>query len=289
MKKLKLLIPFGIFILGPAAWALGAGIAGAAAAVLIWCGGWIFAYWYVKQVHFYRDPERGPDDPDPDAILSPADGRVVYIRRVEDGTIVSEKLGHPIALTEVAKFPEAEKLKSGWLLGVYMSPMDVHFNYGPIEGQVKAVYRHKAKANLPMVDRWEYIRLQYLHRAVDLFAKKFHFENERATLLIERSGGRQGAGLSPRIPLTVLVVLIADKFVNKIKLSVEEGGQLTRGGKLGFIDRGSQADLFIADPPDTAGGPARVEITAGMGRKVYGGKTVVARLLQSGSSPRNCK
>lgn len=220
--------------------------------------GWIIFFWYWKKFHFYRDPKRSPAEAGDDVIVSPADGRVMYIRRVEGGEIVSEKLGEKIPLTEITKFPGAEELAEGWLIGVYMSPGDVHFNYNPAEGRVRAIYRHQAKVNLPMVDMWEYVNFMLFRRAVNLFSRRFHFENERASLLMERADG-----------LKYVVVLIADKFVNKIRLSVEEGARLPKSGKLGFIDRGSQADLFIADPD--------IEIVTKVGRQVYGGKTTLAR------------
>jgi len=258
MKKLRIIIPFGIILILIFGVPAGAGAGLLAALSVLWALLWAGIYWYMKQVHFYRDPKRKADDPDPNAIVSPADGRLIYIREVKDGKIVSEKLGTPIELTEVTKFPGNGDLKEGWLMGVYMSPADVHFNYSPIDGQVKAIYRHQAKANLPMVDTWEYINFMFFRRAVNLFAKRFHFENERTTLLIERPD------------LKAVVVMIADKFVNKIRLHVEQDQQLAKTAKLGFIDRGSQADLFIAR--------SDIEITAKVGQQVYGGKTVVARV-----------
>jgi len=258
MKKLRIIIPFGIALILIFGIPAGAGAGLLITLSLLWAILWVGLYFYMKQVHFYRDPKRRPDDPDPNAIVSPADGRVIYIREVKDGKIVPEKLGTPIELTEVTKFPGSDELREGWLMGVYMSPADVHFNYSPMAGKVAAIHRHHAKVNLPMVDMWEYINFMFLRRAVDLFAKKFHFENERATLLIERPD------------LKTLVVLIADKFVNKVRLHVEENEELAKTAKLGFIDRGSQADLFIARKD--------IEITARVGQKVYGGKTVVARV-----------
>ena len=260
MKKLAIIIPFGIIIILVIGIPAGSGAVLLISLSVIWILLWSGLYYYMKQIHFYRDPKRSPDDPDPGAIVSPADGRLIYIRQVKDGKIVSDKLGTEIELTEVTKFPGNEDLKEGWLIGVYMSPSDVHFNYSPIAGQVKAIYRHQAKINLPMIDMWEYINFMFFRRAVDLFTRRFHFENERTTLLIEGPG------------LKTVVVMIADKFVNKISLFVEEGLDLEKTAKLGFIDRGSQADLFIARTD--------IEITVKVGQKVYGGKTVVARLGQ---------
>jgi len=258
MKKLAVIIPFGVILILAVGLSRGWGAGLLFGLCILWAVLWVGLYFYMKQIHFYRDPKRKPDDPDPNAIVSPADGRLIYIREVKDGRIVSEKLGSSIELTEVTKFPGSEDLREGWLMGVYMSPADVHFNYSPMAGKVNGVYRHHAKVNLPMVDMWEYVNFMFFRRAVDLFAKRFHFENERATLLIERPD------------LKTLVVLIADKFVNKVRLHVEEGQELAKTEKLGFIDRGSQADLFIARRD--------IEIIARVGQKVYGGKTVVARV-----------
>jgi len=260
MKKLAIIIPFGITLIIVVGIPAGFGLVLLVLLSVIWILLWLGLYYYMKQIHFYRDPKRSPDDPDIKAIVSPADGRLIYIRQVKDGKIVSNKLDTAIELTEVTKFPGNEDLKEGWLMGVYMSPADVHFNYSPIAGQVKAVYKHQAKVNLPMIDMWEYINFMFLRRAVDLFTRRFHFENERTTLLIE----------TPE--LKTIVVMIADKFVNKIRLFVKEDQALEKSTKLGFIDRGSQADLFIARTD--------IEITAKVGQKMYGGKTVVARLKQ---------
>ena len=73
----------------------------------------------------------------------------------------------------------------GWLIGNYMSPLDVHFNYAPLQGRISGIVHNGAKLNLPMVDLWEYFELTYLRRAVDLFAKRYALENERQTVFIE--------------------------------------------------------------------------------------------------------
>lgn len=214
------------------------------------------ALWFLRRVWFYRDPVRiAPEDPD--QVVAPADGQVVYIRRFENGEVFAEKLGRPIAVQEIVRAPELAT-QSGWLIGIYMSPLDVHFNYAPVDGAVISVVHTPAAVNWPMVDLWEYVRLTYLRRVVDLFGKRYHLENERNTILV---AGQQG---------TIAVVEIADKFVNKISCYVKPGDQVQRGQKLSFIARGSQADLvfFCND----------VEFLVAVGQQVYGGQTAIARL-----------
>ena len=68
---------------------------------------------------FFRDPERIPPLGN-DLILAPADGKVVEIRRVEDGG------GDP-----------------GARLSIFMSPLDVHVNRAPVSGTVEKIEYQK--------------------------------------------------------------------------------------------------------------------------------------------------
>jgi phosphatidylserine decarboxylase len=206
-------------------------------------------------VWFYRDPVRIPESTETGAIISPADGQIVYIKRFEDGAVASEKLGRPIELTEIAELPQTAG-RSGWILGIYMSPFDVHYNYAPVAGTVTAQRYRKADANLPMVDLSEYIRIAFLRRPFDNFAAAFHLENERNTVVIQGGGAPD-----------VAVVEIADKFVNKIDILAHEGDALQVGGKLGFIKRGSQVDVIVFSDS--------VRWSAEFGQQVYGGQTVL--------------
>lgn len=218
----------------------------------LWGGALVF----LRKVWFYRDPHRSPERDEERMILAPADGRVVYIKRIENGEISAEKLGEKIPLPEITGCEPGGA--HGWAIGIYMSPLDVHFNYCPYPGVVKSIHRTSARVNFPMLDLWEYIRVVWLRRMVDMFARKYHLENERNTIILENNG------------LRMAVVLIADKFVSKIRCFVEEGQQLDYSRKLGFIERGSQVDLVIfADDVDFC-----VEIN----EQTYGGKTVIAKL-----------
>lgn len=208
-------------------------------------------------VWFYRDPVRVPESTEAHAIISPADGQVVYIKQFIDGAVYSEKLGRRIELTEIAELPQTAG-RSGWIIGMYMSPFDVHFNYAPVAGTVTAQRYTKADANLPMVDLSEYIRIAFLRRPFDNFAAAFHLENERNTVVIQGGGAPD-----------IAVVEIADKFVNKIDIMATEGDTLKVGDKLGFIKRGSQVDVIIFSED--------VEWVAEFGQQVYGGQTLLAR------------
>jgi phosphatidylserine decarboxylase len=209
--------------------------------------------WWFRNVFFYRDPERSIPHA-ANVIVSPADGRVMYIRPVKAGEVVSDKKGRQIPISELAKTELAET--QGWLVGIYMTPFDVHFSRAPIDGEIEAVHHHRAKLNLPMVDLWEYINFTLLRRAVDMFSAPFHLENERLTLRI-----RNGKA-------TCFVILIADQFVNKITQFFEDAEHVAMGDKIAFIERGSQTDLFICHE--------QVSFEIRPGDQVYAGKTALA-------------
>ncbi len=216
---------------------------------------WICALYFLRKIWFYRDPIRKPDDSG-DVLIAPADGRIVYIKKFDSDGIYSEKLGEKIPLPEIAGCKiEGGK---GWAIGIYMSPLDVHFNYCPYPGKVTSIFRTKPKLNLPMLDLWEYIRVVWLRKMVDMFARKYHLENERNTIFLDCG------------KLKMAVVLIADKFVSKIKCFVSEGEELCYSQKLAFIERGSQVDLLIFSDA--------VIFEVGINQQVFGGKTTIARL-----------
>lgn len=220
---------------------------------------WLVALWFLRKVWFYRDPARTRDSQDSNVILAPADGRVVYIKRVEKGAICANKLGETIPLPEITgeEMPDGQ----GWAIGIYMSPLDVHFNYCPYPGTVERIHRKSASVNLPMLDLWEYIRVVWLRKMVDMFARRYHLENERNTIFLDADG------------VKMAVVLIADKFVAKIKCFVNEGQRVDYSEKIGFIERGSQVDLVIL--------ANNVEFDVAVNQQVYGGQTMIARFLDA--------
>lgn len=211
--------------------------------------GWL---WWFRNVFFFRDPKRVIPKGE-ELILSPADGRVMYLYPVRAGDVISNKKGQRIRITELAKTELSDA--EGWLLGIYMTPFDVHFNRAPISGEIRSLHYHKTGLNLPMVDLWEYLNFTLLRKAVDMFAAPFHLENERLTMEI-RNGGK-----------VCFIILIADRFVNKITKLYEDGLFVQKGQKISFIERGSQTDIFIPF--------GEVKFDVKPGDQVYAGTTII--------------
>lgn len=223
------------------------------AVAVVW-GGFLY---FLRRVWFYRDPVRTPETDEPGAIVSPADGRVVYVKKVCEDCMFATKLGEKIPLPEITGTDDLPK--DGWAIGIYMSPLDVHFNYAPHPAKTEAIHYKEAKANLPMLDLWEYIKMVWLRKMVDMFAKRYHLENERMTMCFDTGS------------VKMAVVLIADKFVSKITKYVSTGDDVAYSQKLAFIERGSQADLIIFSDD--------VDIDVSVGDQVYGGRTILGHVI----------
>ncbi len=75
---------------------------------------------FVFTIYFFRDPERNPPG-DPTAVLAPADGRIVLIKKVS----------HPFTGEEST------------CISIFMSLFNVHVNRIPFSGTIKTLSYHK--------------------------------------------------------------------------------------------------------------------------------------------------
>jgi phosphatidylserine decarboxylase len=187
---------------------------------------------------FYRDPERIPAQ-DPDAVLSPADGTVIYIKEIARGSIPSAiKKGAANLLDELSETVLIDETL--WQIGIAMMFTDVHVNRSPIGGRVKMIKHRPGK----------FLSLRKT-AAMDV--------NERQTIVIENDR------------TTVGLVQIASRLVRRIEGYIREGDNIQAACRIGMIKFGSQVDLFI--PKAKVG-----DIMVKEGLYLYAGQTVVCRL-----------
>lgn len=222
--------------------------------------------WFLRKIWFYRDPDYSQTSQNHDVILSPVHGIVAYVKKIRNGIIICEKNGENIPIREITKtdLPSKNPNGEGWLIGIAMTALDVHYQYSPIPARIEKIQHIPARTNLPMFDLWEYVRITWFRRLVQLFGKKYLLQNERQIMWLQ--GERIKLGL----------ILIADKFVNKITNFVSTGDALPAGGKLSFIARGSQVDIVVFEP--------ELQILVRPGYKVKGPDTRLALLRESPSS-----
>ena len=86
--------------------------------------GWILLGLTLFIAFFFRDPDREIPD-DTDALVSPADGRVITVEPLARGTYVSEQ-------------PTSR-------VGIFLSPLNVHVNRVPVTGKVTRIHYRPGK------------------------------------------------------------------------------------------------------------------------------------------------
>lgn len=224
--------------------------------------GWGYV-WYTRKKWFFRDPDHGQVIQDDQMILSPVYGIVAYVKQVKDGVVVSEKKGEEIKISDITKtdWGDDEHPGEGWLIGIAMTALDVHYQYSPFPAQIQSIFHYQTGRNLPMFDLWEYIQITWLRKFVQLWCKAYVLENERQTFWLKGKNAK------------LALILIADKFVDKITTYVQVEGAVNSGAKLSFIARGSQVDVLVC-------GQAGLEVLVKPGDAVSGPLTQLAKLQQ---------
>ncbi|TFH50984.1 MAG: phosphatidylserine decarboxylase [Lysobacterales bacterium] len=216
-----------------------------------------------------KDPER--EIPDGRVIVSPADGRVLYVTKIHDGIIPQViKTGVPVAIVDHLKGEPLRPFKDGYLIGIYMNTQGVHINRMPNNGIVEK----QTIFNGPHMDMTDaevkIILTQMIPGKVTLRKMlgmaPYDIEDEADYVL---KSARETLAVKDERGAYLYIVRIADYYVGKILTWVAEGESVARGQKLGMITWGSQTDLFIEDTPGMA-------VTVDVGDYVYAGETVVA-------------
>jgi phosphatidylserine decarboxylase len=164
-------------------------------------------------VAFFRDPER-VSPATPGAIVSPADGTVVYVRRFSAGEAPPiEKRGKPLDVGELAKVNVGT---SGYVVGIGMHLLNVHVNRAPVGGRV--------------------VLLEHTPGLfVSLKREDATTVNERFTTVIEGELAR------------VVVVQIASRLVRRIVSYLQLNQEVKTGQRIGMIKFGSQVDVILPD------------------------------------------
>lgn len=209
-----------------------------------------FAFW--RFFYFFRDPVRRP--PPGRVVVSPADGIVLYVRRVEGGETPSPvKRGVQVPLEEWVG--SVDSPGDGTLIGIYMTPLSVHYNRAPVAGRVTRVARRPARGRDLSMTR-SFMRILWGMQPFEQ-GSEYITNNARNTVVIDGD-------------VPAIVVQIADAYVREVDCFVSEGDDVARGQKVGMIRMGSQCDVFL---PDRGG----VRLECRPGQRVRAGETVLGR------------
>ena len=198
----------------------------------------LFLFILLLIYRFYRNPQRDIKGEGND-IVSPADGRIIYIKELEVNQIpVTIKKKRVASINEITKTDILEQ--PCYLIGIAMTLFDVHYNRAPIDGKVILV-KHTPGTS------------------IGLNTPESTLTNERTTTVFKRDDGIKAG-----------VVQIAARGVSRCIVMSKEGEVINRGDIFGKIRWGSQADLII---------PRNCEILVREGEQVHAGSTIIAKLL----------
>ena len=173
---------------------------------------------YLLVVNFFRSPHRNFQGDIENVVVASADGKVVDLEEVY----------------------EPEYLKCDCIqLSVFMSPMNVHANWFPVDGEV-VYYKH------------------HPGRFMAAYLPKSSVENERSTVVIRTKEGQ-----------LVLMRQVAGAMARRIVTYARPGDEASIEDHMGFIKFGSRVDLYL---------PTSTSILVKLGDKTIGGITEVGRL-----------
>lgn len=183
---------------------------------------WIFiiifgTVWFLM-LNFYRCPIRYFNGDTDKLVVAPADGRIVVIEETEEHEYFHDKR---------------------LMISIFMSPLNVHANWFPVDGKVKFVHHQDGN----------------YHKA---WLPKASEENEHADIMITTPNGED-----------ILVRQIAGAMARRIVTYAKEGEECYIDEHLGFIKLGSRVDVFL---------PAGTEVCCRMEQPTTGDQTVIAKL-----------
>ena len=205
------------FLLAAVSWA-GFAFTTGGFAVAWGVGGVVFTFFGLFFTNFFRDPRRTPPG-DGKQLVSPADGKVLIAE-----PSVEEK-----------RFLRQDAAK----ISIFMSPLDVHVNRAPVDGEVVGVHYNPGK---------------YLAA----FSEKASLDNEQNAVVMRAVDGRN-----------LVFIQIAGFLARRIVCRVAPGDQCVRGGRVGMIKLGSRVDIFV---------PGAFKMKVKPGDRVTAGETVLGEL-----------
>ena len=110
----------------------------------------LFAEYLLESNNFDQLLGNGPSpqvvDPDPDALVSPSDGRVSACGRITSGRILQAKGHHYTVRSLLADDPAAGHFANGFFYTIYLSPRDYHRVHMPAAGKLQRMIHVPGRA-----------------------------------------------------------------------------------------------------------------------------------------------
>ena len=178
----------------------------------------VFGLAWMLMLNFYRCSIRYFASDTEKVVVAPADGKIVVLEETEETEYFHDKR---------------------LMISIFMSPLNVHANWFPVDGKVKFVHHQDGN----------------YHKA---WLPKASEENEHADIMIETPDGQE-----------VLVRQIAGAMARRIVTYAKDQEDCYIDEHLGFIKLGSRVDVYL---------PLGSKPEVKMGQPTTGDQTVIARL-----------
>ena len=173
---------------------------------------------YGITVNFFRCPIRLFGKDTEKIVVAPADGKIVVVEEVQENEYFHDRR---------------------IMVSIFMSLVNVHANWYPVDGVVKQVSHQNGK----FMKAW---------------LPKASTDNERSTIIIETPEGTE-----------IMARQIAGAMARRIVTYAEPGEDCYIDEHVGFIKFGSRVDVFL---------PLGTELCVKLGQLTTGNQTVIAKL-----------
>ena len=178
----------------------------------------IFGAAWLMALNFYRCPIRYFNGDTEKLVVAPADGKIVVVEEAEENEYFHDKR---------------------LMISIFMSPLNVHANWFPVDGKVKFVHHQDGN----------------YHKA---WLPKASEENEHADIMITTPDG-----------VDVLVRQIAGALARRIVTYAKPEEECYIDEHMGFIKLGSRVDVFL---------PLDAKPCVTIGQPTTGDQTVIAKM-----------
>jgi phosphatidylserine decarboxylase len=173
---------------------------------------------YALMLNFFQCPIRLFGGETEKIVVAPADGKIVVIEEVDENDYFHDRR---------------------LMISIFMSILNVHANWYPVDGVVKKVGHQNGK----FMKAW---------------LPKASTENERSMVVIETADG-----------VEVMARQIAGAMARRIVTYAEPGEECYIDEHMGFIKFGSRVDVYL---------PLGTEVCVKMGQQTVGNQTIIAKL-----------
>lgn len=161
------------------------------------------------KVVFLRNPKR--ITPVGEYVIAPADGKIIEVLEFKGEAVDLFKGNH--RLLGLIHTLTKDVSNEGYIISIFMSPMDVHINRAPINGTVKSVKHSNGK----------FLAVNSLSAGL---------VNEKSETIIEGS-------------IRVKMIQIAGFLARRVVTNVKANDIVTAGQEVGLIDLGSQVTMIV--------------------------------------------